>query len=335
MSDSATGSLAIPGAESDWRPLAEAGGTAETRAEWRERRLAMERGRGRLTPGAQRRKSAFDRLLDLFGLGLRLTGLYRRGLANALDLQATEITLGFADLPAAFDGFTLLQMTDLHVDALPEAMAAAIELAAAVPVDLCVLTGDYRFYSAGPFEQILPAFRALVARVEARHGVVAVLGNHDGADMVAPLEATGVRLLVNETLSLARGGANLHVTGTDDVHYFETEAAGAALARTPAGFKIALVHSPEIADLAADSGFHLYLTGHTHGGQICLPGGRPIITQLRRFRGKASGLWRHGAVQGYTSTGVGISGLPVRFNCRGEVARITLRRAPAGLTPSS
>ena len=104
-----------------------------------------------------------------------------------------------------------------------------------------------------------------------------------------------------------------------------TDAARQALAGAPEGFKIALIHSPELADAAAENGYQLYLAGHTHGGQVCLPGGWPIITHMNRYRRYARGLWRHGDMRGYTSTGVGVSGLPVRFNTRGEVALITLR----------
>ena len=88
-----------------------------------------------------------------------------------------------------------------------------------------------------------------------------------------------------------------------------------------------LIHSAELADVAADAGFSLYLAGHTHGGQICLPGGIPIITHMSCHRHYASGLWRHGSMIGYTTTGIGVSGLPVRFNTRGEAVLITLRRA--------
>ena len=105
-----------------------------------------------------------------------------------------------------------------------------------------------------------------------------------------------------------------------------TDAARAALETAPDGFKIALIHAAELADIAANAGFSLYLAGHTHGGQVCLPGGRPIITHLGRHRRYASGLWRHGSMTGYTTTGIGVSGLPVRFNSRGEVVLITLRR---------
>ena len=78
--------------------------------------------------------------------------------------------------------------------------------------------------------------------------------------------------------------------------------------------------------MAAEAGFRLYLAGHTHGGQICWPGGHPLITHLHRLRHYSRGLWRHGEMLGYTNTGAGVSGLPVRFHSRGEVALVTLRR---------
>jgi predicted MPP superfamily phosphohydrolase len=144
--------------------------------------------------------------------------------------------------------------------------------------------------------------------------------------MAEALEDLGISVLVNETLSIRRAGAWLHVTGTDDVHHFYTDGALTALSQVPEGFKMALVHSAELADVAADQGFHLYLAGHTHGGQICLPGGRPILTNLICHRRYASGLWRHGPMLGYTTTGVGVAVLPVRFNCRGQVVLLALRR---------
>ena len=108
--------------------------------------------------------------------------------------------------------------------------------------------------------------------------------------MVEAFEGLGVTMLVNETLSIHRNNARICITGIDDVHYFCTDAARAALARAPDAFKIALVHSAEFADVAAASGFNLYLAGHTHGGQVCLPGGRPILTHMTCHRRYASGL---------------------------------------------
>ena len=251
----------------------------------------------------------FKILITLFGYGLRLIGLYGRGLRNALDLHVTRLELWFEDLPAAFDGFRLLQVTDLHADFLPGTMAEGRRLVADLAPDLLLLTGDYRRRVKGPFQQILPAIEGLVNDAGARHGCLAILGNHDCAAMVPAFEAAGITVLINETHSITRDGQSLHFTGTDDVHYYYSPAARAALAAAPAGFKIALIHSPELADGAAENGYRLYLAGHTHAGQVCLPGGLPIITHMSRFRRYARGLWRHGTMQGYTSSGLGVSGL--------------------------
>src|SRR5262249_54941305 len=151
--------------------------------------------------------------------------------------------------------------------------------------------------------------------------------NHDPVALVDPLERLGLRVLTNETLTLRRGPAALHITGLDDVHYFYTDAAAPAFAAAPPGFRIALVPSPEAAHVAAAAGYALYLCGHTHGGQVCLPGGLPILTNSLFHWRHAKGLWRRGKMRGYTSNGAGISGLPVRFFSRGEVTLVTLRSA--------
>ncbi len=313
---------------------ATSGSTAAARRDsareaWRRQRRGMEAAEEKHTPSAvttRRHWFAFKQMLRLFGWGLQLCGLYERGVRNALDIELKRMELGFANLPAEFDGFRILQLSDLHVDFLPEPLDAALDLIAGEEVDLCVLTGDYRKRVSGPFEHIMPAFEKLLARLPAQHGVYAILGNHDCADMVPAFEGIGIEVLVNETRRVQKGGAHIHLTGTDDVHYYYTEAARAALERAPEGFKIALVHSAELADVAAEAGFQLYLAGHTHGGQVCLPGGKPIITHMSSHRCYASGLWRHGTMVGYTTTGVGVSGLPVRFNTRGEAVLITLNR---------
>ncbi len=296
------------------------------RQEWRRVRLEMERLQVKETPLGHRHRhwSTFKTLLGLFGFSLRILGLYERGVRNATDIRLNQMDIWFESLPREFDGFRLLQLSDLHVDFLPETLQAALDLTTDVAADICVLTGDFRRRVQGSFDVILPAMERLASHISTRHGTYAILGNHDSADMVEPLEALGLRVLVNETHTIERHGAKLHLTGTDDVHYYYTDAARQALGAAPKGFKIALIHSAEFADAAAENGYQLYLAGHTHGGQVCLPGGWPIITHMTRYRRYARGLWRHGEMVGYTSTGVGVSGLPVRFNTRGEVALITL-----------
>jgi predicted MPP superfamily phosphohydrolase len=171
---------------------------------------------------------------------------------------------------------------------------------------------------------VRPLARALRG-VRVRDRRLAVLGNHDPAEMVEALQPLGFETLVNRTLTLRRGDAAVHVTGLDDIHSFYTPAARRALDAPHEGFRIALIHSPEMADHAAAAGYGLYLSGHTHGGQICLPGGRVVFSQLVRCQHAASGLWRDGDMVGYTSPGLGVSPPMVRFNTRGGAAVITLR----------
>lgn len=110
-----------------------------------------------------------------------------------------------------------------------------------------------------------------------RERVVAVLGNHDDCHMVAPMEAMGVVVLVNEALHLSREGQTIQVVGTDDVHYYYTDQALVALQSATEASTVALVHSAEICDAAADMRVALYRCGPSHVGQICLPTGVPFI----------------------------------------------------------
>jgi predicted MPP superfamily phosphohydrolase len=276
-----------------------------------------------------RRWGQFKRLLIAFRTFLRATHLFEAGRRRALDLRIVERVLSHPDLPPEFDGYRLLHLTDLHLDGMPGLDGIIAELVRDRQVDLAVWTGDYRWRMHGAYEQVLPGIAAIVRAVSASDGQYATLGNHDPVAMVDGLEALGLRVLANETVSIRRGAASLHVTGLDDVHYFYTDMAAAALAAAPPGFKIALVHSPEAAPLAADAGYALYLCGHTHGGQVCLPGGTPILTNSALHWRHVRGIWQRGKMIGYTSNGAGTSGLPVRFFSRGEVTLLTLRRAPA------
>ncbi len=301
---------------------------AAARAAWAEARRRIERSGAPARPKTLlghcwRPLRAFVRRVDIARL---MRGLYWRGVRNALDVRLVRLDLPLDGLPAAFDGYRILHITDLHLTRLDETAARIRACIDGVAADLCVMTGDYGDGRRLDPQATVAALGPVVEAVRARDGILATLGNHDGLRLVAPIEALGVRFLVNETVTLERGGARIHVTGLDDVHHFYSEAAPAALEAAPEGFRIALVHSPEIADRAAAAGFALYITGHTHGGQVCLPGGLPIATNLRRHRRLASGLWRYGEMVGYTSRGAGVSFLPLRFNSFGEVTLFTLRR---------
>ncbi|MFL5411790.1 MAG: metallophosphoesterase [Myxococcales bacterium] len=265
-------------------------------------------------------------LMKAFEWALRLCGQFDRGLRNAQELSLREIELRFATLPPAFDGFTILHLSDLHLDGMPGLEDKMIEKAAGREFDLCVLTGDYRTQVHGPIGKTMDALRRLVGGISAREGFLAVLGNHDDCHMVAPMEAMGIRLLLNECVTLRRGNDRLQIVGTDDVHYYYTDQALHAVECAKEAFTVALIHSPELYEAAAEAGVALYLCGHTHAGQVCLPGGHAILKHLRTGRSLYKGQWRQGGMVGITSGGVGTSGVPVRFNTRGEMLLLRLRR---------
>jgi predicted MPP superfamily phosphohydrolase len=200
------------------------------------------------------------------------------------------------------------------------------DLVSNLPVDLCVLTGDYRFEVYGACNAIYPRMRRILDGIRSRHGVVGILGNHDCADIAVELERMGVRMLINEALEV--GSPDFWVIGVDDPHYYGCDDLAGALAEVPKNaFKLLLAHTPEMFDEAATAGIGLYLSGHTHAGQICLPWIGPLVLNAACPGSYKYGHWNHGGMQGYTTAGAGCSLLPVRFNCPPEIVTIELAKA--------
>lgn len=257
---------------------------------------------------------------------LRLCGLYGRGCRNAGRVEVRHNRVRIGGLPAAFEGYTLLQLSDLHSDMSGPAMDRVAELLPGLAYDLCVLTGDYRGKTFGPFDAAIAGVARVLARVSGP--VYGVLGNHDTIQMVPGLEDLGVRMLLNETVPIRRENARIHLAGIDDAHFFRVDNIEKAAAGIPPGeTAILLSHTPEIYRQAAHAGFALLLAGHTHGGQICLPGGYPITLDSNLPRRFGAGAWRYGPMAGYTSVGAGSSVVAVRLNCRPEITLHRLERA--------
>jgi uncharacterized protein len=302
---------------------------------WAIERQRIEQSSYWVSPAGKRsrwRSRAFSRGLGILALGMRLAGLYGRGRRNALAPRLVELDLPFPLLPPAFDGYRILQVSDTHLDALPELGAIAGRMIAEIEVDLLALTGDVLGAHDASLEAAVEPLVDMLAGLAVHDRRLAVLGNHDPVAMAGALQKIGFEVLLNRSVSVERDGERLMITGLDDVHCFYTEAAQSALwGCYESEFRIALIHSPEIADLAAAAGIDLYLCGHTHGGQVCLPGGRALITHLTRCRNAARGLWRFGSMVGYTSSGLGTSWPQLRYNCPGEITLITLRRGNPSL----
>ncbi|MBK1643820.1 metallophosphoesterase [Thiocapsa imhoffii] len=257
---------------------------------------------------------------------LRVSGLYGRAQRNARQLQVKQHRVTIPRLPAAFDGYRILHLTDLHVDMDSENTHAIAQAVRGLDYDLCVLTGDYRARTFGPIDRVLAGMATI--RVHLQGPVYGILGNHDSLRLVPGLEELGIQLLLNESVMLTRAGEVLHLAGVDDAHYYQVHNIDRATAHIPeTAVAILLSHTPEIYRLAAHAGFALMLSGHTHGGQICLPGGIPIVWDARCPRAMAAGPWRYGDLIGYTSVGAGTSVVNARLNCPPEVTVHELRRA--------
>jgi uncharacterized protein len=262
---------------------------------------------------------------------MRLTGVYGRAMRNARSLDTVHHPAAVPGLPRAFHGFRILHLSDLHIDVSEPSAHALIEAVRTVDYDLCVLTGDYRFRTTGDIAPTLANMARL--RASLAGDVYAVLGNHDSVKMLPDLEAMGIRILMNESVALERGGERLYLAGIDDAHFFGVENFDKALAGVPPeATTVLLSHTPEVYLQAAHAGVDLLLCGHTHGGQICLPGRIPVMLDARIPRRFGRGSWRYQNMLGYTSPGSGTSIVEVRLNCPPE---ITLHTLEAGRPPAA
>lgn len=248
---------------------------------------------------------------------------------ETLQFVVRRVTVRIPDLPAALDGFTIGQLSDLHAGPLvsEDRVRRAADVAMSLSPDLIALTGDYVWGGAGNAEMCARALSVL----KAPYGVYGVLGNHDYwtgdvARVTRAVTDIGVTMLVNDSTRLEAGGTAWWLCGVDDVWSGKPD-----LERTSAGvpeqvFRLLLCHEPDYADTAAEHGIPLQLSGHSHGGQVRLPFLGALILP---YLGKKYpiGLQRAGAsTLVYTNVGVGTIAPPVRFNCRPEVTHLTLRR---------
>ena len=249
---------------------------------------------------------------------LMVLGLYWHGRRNAEKVEVRHNPVTFKTLPPKFDGFTILHITDIHVEISQAAMRRVIEHLPSLNYDICVLTGDYRNKTYGPYHATLEGLRELRSHLKAP--VYGVLGNHDTIRMVPGMEEMGIQMLLNECETIARGDQRIHLAGIDDAHFYRMDNIEKASAKIPPGeFSILLSHTPEVYRRAAHAGFDLMLSGHTHGGQICLPGSIPIILDSDLPRHMGAGPWQHHNMTGYTSRGAGTCIVPVRLNCPPEI----------------
>lgn len=281
-----------------------------------------------------RRKFLYTSAVGVAGI----TALGTDGYFESYRLELKKIEIRLPRLPRAFDGFTIVQLSDFHYEedfsAVP--IRKAVELVNGLGSDVVAFTGDFvtvpilmprrhayhhSANSAFPCARILSQIKACV-------GKFAVLGNHDvyenPALVTSALNAHHIPVLKNISIPIEKDGARFWLAGVDDAMEGFPDL-GAALKKVPADeTTVLLVHEPDFADEAALARVDLQLSGHSHGGQIWIPGiGAPWLPKLARKYPR--GLYKIENLMLYTNIGIGTIRAPVRINCVPEVTLITLR----------
>lgn len=242
--------------------------------------------------------------------------------------EVEHLEMPLPRLEKSFDGYQIAQLTDMHLgDGLSQArLDHVIRKTNDLGADCIVLTGDFVSSDAELQEKKLAHS---LSKLKAKDGVFAVLGNHDhwaNARIVRrALRDAGVRELRNDVHVLRRGKAQTFLVGADCPGEGKADIARVVTSLPQRGSAILLAHEPDFADGFSLLGrFDLQLSGHSHAGQVCLPFLGPII--LPRYGRKyPRGQYKVEDMILYTNRGVGSSGIPVRFNCRPEIALFTLR----------
>lgn len=293
-----------------------------------------------------------------FFLGSSLGALAFTGLtASASEitsdsLEAVSLIVNETVVPPGLDGFKIAFLADLHLGAClsEELVLRALRIAKAFSPDLLLLGGDYIWHAQGTptrfaislkaqkfcdtnneveAPQIYSTLRRLIEEVAVAERTFGVLGNHDRWAVELPvikrMESSHIRLLVNEDVTIDRGGAVLRIIGVDD-YWTGMPALPAIVDEPPANeLRVVLSHNPDFFTSVLEGSrfrFHLGLCGHTHGGQVKLPLiGAPFYNVADRRLGE--GLFRHPRGLVYTTRGVGTAWFPIRINCRPEVTLIT------------
>jgi predicted MPP superfamily phosphohydrolase len=254
------------------------------------------------------------------------------GFINARRQPAVRhVDVPIEGLPPALEGFSIVQVTDLHVGPTirRDFVQAVVDTANGLEPDLMVVTGDMVDGRVAALRQHTEPLGAL----RSRHGVFAVTGNHEyysGAhEWMAEFQRLGWRMLVNEHVLVQHGEARLLLAGVTDysAHQFLSNHLSdpkRALRDAPADAlpRVLLAHQPRSAPAAAEAGFDLQLSGHTHGGQFL-----PWNLFVRLQQPFTAGLHRHGRLWVYTSRGAGYWGPPKRLGAPSEITRLRLVRA--------
>jgi predicted MPP superfamily phosphohydrolase len=254
----------------------------------------------------------------------------REALAEANSLIVESVSVYLKRLPKEFDRFRIVQLSDIHHSPFTDMkhIERAFEIANKLAPDMIALTGDYISHE----DRFIPPVAKAMGKLSAKHGVYAVLGNHDhwtnGRLVSDMMKNEGICVLNNEGFRFEYNGASIWLAGVDDLLVDLTDLPAALKGSDSSEMKLLLAHNPAIVRMAQPAGVDLMLSGHTHGGQVRLRETKEKLLFPRRpllRRRLSSGLHRRGNTQIYITRGIGTVVLPVRYGCPPEISVIELR----------
>jgi predicted MPP superfamily phosphohydrolase len=240
-----------------------------------------------------------------------------------------QVLIPIKNLKPSLEGFTILQLSDIHLRPFttPDLVKKAVEMSNRLRPDLVVLTGDYVWRDQEAAFELAP----ILAGLDARYGVYSVLGNHDLWLDVRIIKTAfteaGLPLLINQGVELNAGNGSLYLAGLDD-GWSGSPDLKLALENAPAGAPVVLLlHEPDLVNQTSlDPRISLQLSGHTHGGQVRLPG-KPSFLTPHLGKKYDQGLFRVNQTWLYTNRGLGVISVPMRINCPPEITLLTLTKA--------
>jgi predicted MPP superfamily phosphohydrolase len=245
-------------------------------------------------------------------------------------IQTKHVQISSSRLPDIFSGLRIVQFSDVHLGnfySLTQLSKAVSHINQLMP-DLILFTGDLYDSKQGlASEDCIP----VLAELKATYGKWAVLGNHDylseAKKITSFLHRSGFTVLKNNNQQVELEGKHINILGLDDWLRGTPNLPKALKGLHPDDFTIALVHEPDYADIAASFPIDLQVSGHSHGGQVRIPGIGAIMT-TKKGRKYIQGLYKvHGSrLQVYANSGLGMTFLPIRFYCRPEVTLFTIKR---------
>lgn len=273
-----------------------------------------------------------------WGLRLGVLAFLGVGFWGRQALRVDRVRIPFPDLPPAFQGFRIAQISDLHASFwVPRSfLETVVERVNRLEADLVVATGDFvtgavnQLWRDGSRTDYAAQVAETLAGLRARD-IYGVLGNHDQGRgetetraLTARLEAAGIRMLRNRSTTLRRGDARLHLAGTDD-HWHSGDVDAALRTAPETGPTVLLAHNPDaVADIPARRRVGLSLCGHTHGGQVVIPFLTRRILPVRRPARYMAGLVREAHGFTYVNRGIGTLVFPFRIGAPPEITEITL-----------